>query len=66
MEQHNVPELTGARLKMVREMIVINSLISIEIYELLFNNNSYISIVIKLIINNFKTKKSAYNSAAYN
>lgn len=61
-----MPELAGARLKMVREMIVINSLISIEIYELLFNNNSYISIVIKLIINNFKTKKSAYNSAAYN
>ena len=61
-----MPELAGARLKMVREMIVINGLISIEIYELLFNNNSYISIVIKLIINNFKTKKSAYNSAAYN
>ena len=61
-----MPELAGARLKMVREMIVINSLISIGIYELLFNNNSYISIVIKLIINNFKTKKSAYNSAAYN
>ena len=61
-----MPELAGARLKMVREMIVINSLISIEIYELLFNNNLYISIVIKLIINNFKTKKSAYNSAAYN
>ena len=60
-----MPELTGARLKMVREMIVINGLISIEIYELLLiskqkNQHIIAPLTINLCINNGKKPSTEF------